>query len=80
MNGMIYKFCNEYGLGGVLALCPVFGGLLHKMYRVETESGTYAVKVLNSEIMRRPEALNNTINSEKVAHALENLVPVVAAQ
>lgn len=80
MIGLIDNFCNEYGLGGVLALRPVFGGLLHKMYRVETESGTYAVKVLNSEIMRRPEALQNTINAEKAAHALENIVPLVAAK
>ena len=80
MMGIIDNFCNEYGLGGVLALRPVFGGLLHKMYRVETESGTYAVKVLNPEIMRRPEALHNTINSEKVARALKALVLVVAAK
>jgi Ser/Thr protein kinase RdoA (MazF antagonist) len=80
MVEIINNFCNEYGLGGVLALRPVFGGLLHKMYRVETESGTYAVKVLNTEIMQRPQALQNTINSEKVAHSLENLVPVVAAK
>lgn len=74
------NFCENYGLGGVLALRPVSGGLLHKMYRVETTSGIYAVKVLNPEIMQRPTALQNTINSEKVAHALESVVPVVAAK
>ena len=74
------KFCENYGLGGVLALRPVSGGLLHKMYRVETTSGIYAIKVLNTEIMQRPTALQNTINSEKVAHALENIVPLVAAK
>ena len=74
------NFCENYGLGGVLALRPVSGGLLHKMYRVETTSGIYAVKVLNPEIMQRPTALQNTINSEKVAHALENIVPLVAAK
>jgi len=74
------NFCENYGLGGVLALRPVSGGLLHKMYRVETTSGIYAVKVLNPEIMQRPTALQNTINSEKVAHALESVVPLVAAK
>lgn len=74
------NFCENYGLGGVLALRSVSGGLLHKMYRVETTSGIYAVKVLNPEIMQRPTALQNTVNSEKVAHALENIVPLVAAK
>lgn len=74
------NFCENYGLGGVLALRPVFGGLLHKMYRVETTWGIYAIKVLNPEIMQRPTALQNMINSEKVSHALENVVPLVAAK
>ena len=74
------NFCENYGLGGVLALRSVSGGLLHQMFRVETTCGTYAIKVLNPEIMRRPEALQNMINSEKVAHAMEKIVPLVAAK
>lgn len=74
------NFCENYGLGGVCALRPVSGGLLHQMFRVETTCGTYAIKVLNPEIMRRPEALQNMINSEKVAHAMEPVVPLVAAK
>lgn len=57
----------------------IAGGLLHKMYAVTTTKGTYAVKVLNGEIMKRPEALRNMINSEKVAAALQTCIPVVAA-
>ena len=57
----------------------VKGGLLHKMYRVTTSKGVYAVKVLNREIMKRPDALQNTINSEKIAAAFEGILPVVAA-
>ncbi len=74
------NFCENYGLGGVIALRPVSGGLLHKMYRVETTCGIYAIKVLNPEIMQRTEALQNMINSEKVSHALEKVVPLVAAK
>jgi len=74
------NFCENYGLGGVLALRPVSGGLLHKMYWVETTCGTYAIKMLNPEIMQRPKALQNMINSEKVAHAMETVVPLVAAK
>lgn len=57
----------------------VTGGLLHKMYRVNTNKGTYAVKVLNTEIMKRPVALQNTVNSERIAAAFKHLLPVVAA-
>lgn len=58
----------------------VQGGLLHKMYRVTTPGGTFAVKVLNREIMKRPCALDNTINSEKIAAIFSELiVPAVAA-
>ena len=57
----------------------VAGGLLHKMYRVKTDKGIYAVKVLNPEIMKRPAAWRNTVNSEKIAAAFQDLIPVVAA-
>ena len=55
------------------------GGLLHKMYRVSTSDGLFAVKVLNPEIMKRPDALSNTIHSEKVAKAFEGLIPAVVS-
>ena len=57
----------------------VKGGLLHKMYRVNTDKGVYVVKVLNSEIMKRPTALRHTVNSEKIATAFQTMIPVVAA-
>ena len=57
----------------------VKGGLLHKMYRVNTNKGVYAVKELNVEIMKRPTALRNTVNSEKIAAAFQTMIPVVAA-
>lgn len=57
----------------------VTGGLLHKMYRVNTNKGVYAVKVLNPEIMKRPTALHNTVNAERIAAAFKTMIPVVAA-
>lgn len=67
-------------LGQVLAEpVPVSGGLLHKMYKVTTVKGIYAVKVLNPEIMKRPEALQNTILSEKIARALAGDISLVVA-
>lgn len=57
----------------------VKGGLLHKMYRVNTNKGVYAVKVLNPEIVKRPNTLQNMVNSERIAAAFETMLPVVAA-
>lgn len=76
----INKVMNALNLGEVIGEpVEVKGGLLHKMFRVCTSSGSYAVKVLNSEIMKRPTALKNTINSEKIAALFANSIPVVAA-
>ena len=55
------------------------GGLLHKMYRVSTSKGLFAIKELNQEIMKRPAALSNTIQSEKVARAFSGLIPAVVS-
>ena len=55
------------------------GGLLHKMYRVSTSNGLFAVKVLNPEIMKRPDALSNIVHSEKVVKAFEGLIPAVVS-
>ncbi len=75
------KHLMEYLELGTLAdeTVQVPGGLLHRMYRVRTDKGTYAVKVLNPEIMKRPAALKNTVDSEKIAAAFRNMIAVVAA-
>lgn len=57
----------------------VKGCLLHKMYCVNTSIGAFAVKVLNNEIMKRPCALNNMINSEKIAAIFSSSIPAVAS-
>lgn len=81
MKEKIQSFCEKYGLG-TLGKEPVMvtGGLLHKMYHVQTGEGKYAVKVLNPDIMQRPEALINMINSEQIANAFANEIPLVAAK
>ena len=40
-------FCNKYNLGTVLNITQLHGGLMHKMYKVETNKGIYAIKLLN---------------------------------
>ena len=44
----------------------VTGGLSHRMYKVETDNGIYAVKELNSGVMKIEKAYSNFVFSEKV--------------
>ena len=77
----IAELCMNYNLGNLIDE-PKFvtGGLMHKMYQVSTDQGEYAIKLLNPDIMKRPEALTNMINSEMVSNALSNVIPLVAAK
>ena len=65
--GKIEKLVKQYNLGDlVIDVTKVTGGLSHRMYKVVTEKGTYAVKELNSGVMKRQGAYANFVFSEKV--------------
>lgn len=51
----ILAICEHFGLGNPInnAISPVSGGLLHLMWRIETSNGIFAIKELDSEIMKR---------------------------
>ncbi|MBQ7844684.1 MAG: phosphotransferase [Clostridia bacterium] len=67
MNEKIAKLCRGQGLGELLATpAPVSGGYLHKMLRVETARGIFAIKALNPDIMMRQEALGNMKMGERI--------------
>lgn len=78
----ILKVLNKFDVG-ILKSNPerVFGGLLRKMYKIEAEKGSFAVKILNPLIMRRgEEVMENYIFSEKVTRiAKENGIPAIHA-
>lgn len=77
---LLNQFMESLNLGELIdEPKDVNGGLLHKMYRVTTSKGVFAVKLLNREIMKRPCALSNTINSEKIAAAFGSIIPAVAS-
>ena len=62
----------KYGLGEITGpVEPVTGGLMHKMYKVQTISGIYALKCLNPDIMKRPGALANFAAAEDLERLLE---------
>ena len=73
----IEKFCEIYNLGKALNISKLSGGLMHKMFKVETTKGIYAIKILNPEVMNRKEAYNNFIISEMISNlAKRNGIPV----
>ena len=60
----IPQLFNFYGIGPVTTTPqPVSGGLMHKVYKVSTLNQTYAVKILNPSIMKRPGVMENMVNS-----------------
>ena len=77
----LYALIEQCGLGKVDGdILPVSGGLMHRMFKVQTTTGTYAVKCLNPEIMNRPDAMKNYSEAEWLEWILEeNGISIVAA-
>lgn len=73
--------CAKYNLGQLINEPEqVTGGLLHRMYRLQTDKAQYAVKALNPQIMQRDTAMYNYTLSEKVANmAYQNGINAVPA-
>ena len=69
------------GLGNICGdIEAISGGLMHKMYKVRTESEVYAVKCLNPEVMKRPGVLDNYARAEELERVLEKEgIPIVPA-
>lgn len=73
--------CEKYNLGNFIYEEKLTGGLMHKMYKVKTDIGVYAIKFLNPEIMKREDAFNNYEISEKISNlAKDNGIPVSSAK
>ncbi|MBD7944815.1 aminoglycoside phosphotransferase family protein [Psychrobacillus sp. Sa2BUA9] len=80
-NQLFKKLSDESQLGEIIGVpVSISGGLLHKTYAIETDKGKYAVKILNPQIMLRPDAMMNYINSERVANLVSKKVPAVPAK
>ncbi len=47
------------------------GGFMHKMYKIDTEYGTYALKILNPYVMQRKTAMENYARAEQLELLLE---------
>lgn len=56
------------------------GGFMHKMYKLETDQGTYALKLLNRFVMQRETAMENYAVAEKLELLLEQRqIPILPA-
>ena len=56
------------------------GGFMHKMYKVDTKQGTYALKLLNPFVMQRETAMANYAKAEQIELLLEQQdVPILPA-
>ena len=66
------RICSELHLGPMTGEpLPLSGGYTHRMYALTTTQGRYAVKHLNPEIMRRPDAPGNYRRAEGFEALLE---------
>lgn len=81
IDELIAALMTKCGLGAVISLIePVSGGFMHRMYKVRTKSGIYAVKHLNPEIMGREGVHDNFDRAEKIECLLEKEdIPIVPA-
>lgn len=77
----IERLILENNLGNKIKnIDKVTGGLSHRMYKVETDKGIYAVKELNTGVMKREKTYSNFVFSEKVTDiAKENGISAIGA-
>ena len=80
-NDNIAKLVAESKIGtSIKEITKVSGGLSHRMYKVVTNKGIYAIKELNPGVMKRKDAYSNFIFSEKVSEiAIQNGITGIGA-
>jgi len=80
-NIQLNKLCLVLDLGELIKEpLPISGGHLHKMYSIQTTKGKYAVKAINPNIIIRPAAKKNYIDSENIAQIASRNIPAVCAK
>lgn len=73
-NNQVNSICAAFNLGTPIGkLTPVAGGLLHRMWRLDTTTGSYAVKQLTKDIGLTTEKRCYYELSEQVAQAFKTI-------
>lgn len=54
------EICKDLNLGTIVGqVTSVSGGYMHKVYKMQTDGGNFALKLLNPAVMKRENAFNN---------------------
>ena len=73
MNIQIKRLIKKCKLGNLQKEpTRVSGGLLNRIYKVQTNKGNFAIKLLNPEVMKRKNAKKNHIFAETVSNIAKN--------
>lgn len=80
-KNQISNICDQFHLGKALNnAVPVRGGLIHRMWRIDTSQGSYAIKELDATIMKRSGIYQSYIQSEQIAAILKTKqIPIATA-
>lgn len=80
-NLQFEKLCEVTHLGQLIGVPEALsGGFLHRVFTIETTQGKYIVKALNPQIMLRPRAIKNFINSERIANFVSNKISALPSK
>lgn len=72
MREFFEKVIKKLKLGELISEpSQVTGGLTHRMFKVETTSGKYIIKLLNPNIMKRPTAMGNFNRADELEEILK---------
>ncbi len=80
-NLQFEKLCTLLNLGEIIYKPQtLLGGHMHKMFAIQTTKGKYAIKALNPQVMLRPLAIQNIIDSEKIANIVAKNISAIPAK
>lgn len=77
---LLYNICETYGLGTCKTVTQIHGGLVHRLWKLTTTTGTYAIKELRSDMRERSNAYKEFSQSEHYARVFSRAgIPAVPA-
>ncbi len=80
-KSQLVKICQAFELGTIIGdATSVNGGLIHKMWRINTSHGRFAIKELNAAIMQRPNIREHYCQTEIISAAIAcQKIPAIPA-
>ena len=61
---MFPDICKKLNLGKIIEYSKMTGGVTNQMYKVRTDKGAYALKIINEDILNNKESFDKIENSE----------------